>query len=71
MNYFIKDLIERAIKTFCQTLLASLAVATTLSDVDWKQAISASLLAALISILTSVASEKIGDKGNASLIKKG
>ena len=70
MTYFVKDTIERAVKTFAQTLLASLAVATTLADVDWKTALSTSVLAALISILTSIASGGIGDKDTASIIKK-
>lgn len=70
MSYFLKDLIERAVKTFAQTLLASLTIATTLSDVDWKTALSTSLLAAIISILTSIVSAKFGDKETASIIKK-
>ena len=45
----------RAVRTFAQSLLASVSVAVLMSDVHWKEAISASLLASLISILMSVA----------------
>lgn len=70
---FIKDMIERAVKTFAQTLLASLTVASALEDVNWGAAISTATLAALISFLTSIVSGNIGDADTASLVdvKKG
>lgn len=45
----------RALKTAAQTAVSILGVATVLQDVDWMMLISASALAALMSILTSVA----------------
>lgn len=49
--------LERAIKTFCQTAAAILTGNITgLLDVDWVQLASVSGLAALVSVLTSVAS---------------
>lgn len=46
---------ERAIKTFCQSLLAVLATgAVGVLDVDWVGALSAAALATLVSLLTSV-----------------
>ena len=45
----------RAIKTICQTAIASIGTAVVLSDVDWKMVISASLLAGILSLLTSLA----------------
>lgn len=45
----------RAFKTFCQTLIASAGCAVVLSDVNWMTALSASTLAAILSILTSIA----------------
>ncbi len=45
----------RAIKTVAQTAIASVGTAAVLSQVDWKIAISASILAGLLSLLTSVA----------------
>ena len=46
---------ERAIKTFCQSLLAVLATgAVGILDVDWAGALSAAALATLVSLLTSL-----------------
>lgn len=45
----------RAIKTICQTALASIGTATVLEEVNWLMIISASLLAGILSILTSFA----------------
>lgn len=43
------------IRTICQTAVATIGSAAVLSDVDWKIVISASLLAGILSILTSIA----------------
>lgn len=45
----------RAVKTIAQTIVASIGTAVVLSDVDWRYILSASLLAGILSILTSVA----------------
>lgn len=46
---------ERAVKTFAQTMLASISVgAVGLFDVDWVNALSISALALVMSLLTSV-----------------
>ena len=45
----------RAIKTVCQTAVATIGVATVMSEVNWVAVASASLLAGVLSILTSVA----------------
>lgn len=45
----------RAIKTICQTAVASISTAAVLSEVDWKFVVSASLLAGILSVLTSLA----------------
>lgn len=45
----------RALKTFAQTMIATIGTTAVLEAVDWKVVLSASLLAALLSILTSVA----------------
>ena len=47
---------ERALKTFIQTLLSAITVTgiAGVLDVSWVPVLSASLLAAVISILTSV-----------------
>lgn len=66
---FWKDTAERAVKTFAQSLAAVLAAgATGVLDVDWMNALSVSLLATLVSVLTSLGSGYVGDD-SASVIK--
>ena len=59
MKSYWKDWLKaagiRAIKTLAQTAIASIGVAAVLSEVDWVAVASASVLAALLSLLTSVA----------------
>lgn len=45
----------RAIKTIAQTAIATIGTSAVLSSVDWRMVISASVLAGVLSILTSVA----------------
>lgn len=45
----------RAIRTMAQTALSFLAVGMALSDVDWLKLLSVSLVAGIMSILTSIA----------------
>ena len=45
----------RALKTVCQTAIATIGTSAIISAVDWKIVISASLLAGLLSILNSLA----------------
>lgn len=44
----------RALRTFCQTAVATIGTSAVISEVDWKMVISASLLAGLLSVLTSI-----------------
>lgn len=45
----------RALKTVCQTAIATIGSSAVISAVDWKMVLSASVLAGILSILTSVA----------------
>ena len=45
----------RALKTVCQTAAALIGTTLVISDVDWVTVASASVLAGVLSILTSVA----------------
>lgn len=45
----------RALKTMAQTAVALIGVGTVMSDINWIQVGSASLLAGILSILTSIA----------------
>ena len=55
MKKFMKAALIRAIRTFCQAAIATIGAAFVLTEVDWLMVLSASLLAGLLSILTSVA----------------
>ena len=45
----------RALKTLCQTAIATIGTSAVMSDVNWLLVGSASLLAGILSLLTSVA----------------
>lgn len=45
----------RAVKTMAQTAVAVIGTAAVVSAVDWKMAVSASVVAGVVSLLTSVA----------------
>lgn len=45
----------RAIKTVAQTAVATIGTSAVLSQVDWKFVASASVLAGILSLLTSIA----------------
>ena len=45
----------RALKTICQTAIATIGTSVVLSDVDWIAVVSASILAGVLSMLTSLA----------------
>ena len=45
----------RAIKTMAQTAIATIGSSAVLSAVDWKVVLSASVLAGILSLLTSTA----------------
>lgn len=51
---FWKYALIRALRTLCQTAIASIGTAAVLSEVNWIAVLSASVLAALLSILTSI-----------------
>lgn len=55
MNTFIKASLVRCVRTICQTAVAVIGTAFVLADVNWGVVVSASLLAGILSILTSVA----------------
>lgn len=52
---WLKAAAVRAVKTVAQTAVALIGVGTVMSDIDWIMVGSASLLAGILSLLTSVA----------------
>lgn len=52
---WIKSAAVRAVKTVAQTFVATIGTATYLGAVDWRLVVSASVLAGVLSIATSVA----------------
>lgn len=52
---WIKAAAVRAVKTFAQTALSMLTIGQAFMDVNWVNVLSVSTVAALISLLTSVA----------------
>ena len=55
MKKWIKAAGVRAIKTIAQTAVATIGTGAVLSDVNWVMVVSASVLAGVLSLLTSVA----------------
>ena len=55
MKKWIKCAGIRAIKTLCQTAVATTGTSTMLGDVNWTMVASASILAGILSLLTSIA----------------
>lgn len=55
---------ERAVKSFAQSLLAVLGVAgLSVLDVNWQTALGTAGLTALLSVLASIGSSKVGGPG--------
>ena len=54
MRQFVKAATVRAVRTMAQTAASLLGAKALISDVDWKALISATVMAGILSILTSV-----------------
>ena len=52
---WIKAALIRAVKTFAQTMVGSIAVGAAFQEVDWLRALSVSGVAFALSLLTSLA----------------
>ena len=66
---FLLQLAERAIKTFAQTLVALTGASQMYwLSLDWPQLAATSAIAAGLSVLTSIASDKIGPTDSPSMV---
>lgn len=52
---FLKAAGIRAVKTMCQTAVAMIGTAVVVNEVSWLTVLSASVLAGVVSVLTSIA----------------
>lgn len=52
---WLKPALVRAIKTVAQTMVATIGTSAMITEVNWTMVLSASILAGLLSILTSIA----------------
>ena len=70
---WFKAALIRALKTVCQTALATISTSAALEEVNWSIVLSASVLAGLLSILTSFAGlpevKEENDNGNSETDK--
>ena len=58
---------ERAVKTFAQALVALFVAGVTVLTIDWREALAVAATAAVVSVLTSVASVRLGEFEGPSL----
>lgn len=65
---FWEDTAERAIKTAAQAILAVFVAGVTIMSVDWVDTLAIGATAALVSVLTSIASAGVRNPQSASLV---
>ncbi len=63
------DVFSRALRTFAQAALGSVGAAALFTDVAWGTVLSAAALAALTSVVTSMAATPFGPKGTPELVR--
>lgn len=68
--FFWRDALERAIRTFAETAVAMLGVGVGFGAINWATVASVAGVAAIVSILTSVAATRRGSEVTASLLKE-
>ncbi|MHB2251664.1 holin [Corynebacterium aurimucosum] len=65
---FWLDLLERALKTFAQALVAVIPVGAVLWEIPWTDGLGIAATATVISVLSSIVSSGSGDPETASLL---
>ena len=68
-HYFWQATLERAVKSFAQSLVALLSAQSMgLLDVDWVTTLSTAGMATLLSVLTSIGSTHVGNSQDPSVV---
>ncbi|HEX5543669.1 MAG TPA: holin [Micromonospora sp.] len=68
---FWRQALERLVKTFAQAALALVSGdGLDILDVDWRSVVGVSTLAALASVLTSIATADMGEPGDPSAVRR-
>jgi len=62
------DAADRAARTFAQALLATITIGDAVYSVDWKAGRGIAVPAAIASILTSIATSKVGASGTPAVV---
>jgi hypothetical protein len=66
---YVKEIIERAVKTGCQTAAALIGTqAIGVLELDWTQIAGVTATATILSVLTSIGSEGFGPTDGPSLV---
>jgi hypothetical protein len=61
-DQWVFQVTERAVKTFAQYMVAGIGTATIFAEVDWNTIVQSSWLAALYSVIMSVATTRAGQE---------
>lgn len=67
-NFFI-ELVQRAARTFVAFFAGTVIGLESFVNIDWAQTFGLALSATVLSVLTSLGSKNLGDKGHASAIQ--
>ena len=68
---WLKAAAVRAVKTMAQSAIAMIGTSVVMSDIDWKLVLSASIVAGILSILTSLAGlPEVPERDDGEIIKK-
>lgn len=65
---YLKDVIERMVCTFAETMLGVIGTSSLIGDVNWGMALSASVLASFVSLLKCFVAKGKGNSNSASLV---
>lgn len=64
----VTDILGRMLRTVTQTALGSIGTATLITDLPWQAMLSASAMAAILSLGTSILTLGVGPKGTPELV---